>query len=371
MYANQKGDIAWWASAKIPNRPSHVNSMLILDGVSGKDEPNGYYNFTENPQNINPEKGYLYSANNQPDSVNGVLHSGYYLTDDRAKRIVQLLENKKEKWGIEDMKTMITDATSATAQDRIKLIFSIIEEKSAKNDDLKPYQHPAIDILKKWDGNHQVGDIAPTVYYKLLYFITEGVFLDELGEKDFETLQKTHLLLFTMPKLLANKNSIWWDNMETDDKAETRREIVVQAFNKTIETLESQLGDDTSKWAWGKVHLLEHKHPLGTQKPLNYFFNVGAFGINGGSEVINNVKALLTKDAVYQVSAGPSKRILIDFGDVENAVSVLPTGQSGNFMSKHYDDQATLYNEGKFRKMMMNKEEIEKTKASELIFIKK
>ncbi|TAH18400.1 MAG: penicillin acylase family protein [Cytophagales bacterium] len=371
MYANQKGDIAWWAAAKIPNRPSHVNSMLILDGASGKDEPNGYYNFTENPQNINPEKGYLYSANNQPDSVNGVLHSGYYLTDDRAKRIVQLLEDKKEKWGAEDMKVMITDATSATVQNHIKLIFSIIEEKSAKSDTLKLYQHPAIEILKKWDGNHQVTDIAPTIYHKFLYFITEGLFLDELGEKDFTTLHKTHLLLATMPKLFANKDAIWWDNRQTDDKIETRKEILTQAFNKTIENLESQLGGDTDKWTWGKVHLLEHKHPLGVQKPLNYFFNVGTFGMNGGAEVINNVKALLTKDATQQVAAGPSKRIIIDFADVENAVSVLPTGQSGNFMSKHYADQAPLYNEGKFRKMMMNKEEIEKTKASELLFIKK
>lgn len=371
MYANQSGDIAWWASAKIPLRPAHVNSMLILDGASSKDEPNGYYPFKDNPQNINPTKGYLYSANNQPDTVNGVLHAGYYLIDDRARRIVSLLESKEGKWDIEELKTMITDATSATAKDQIKLIFSILEEASLQSDSVQLYKHPATDILKKWDGNHQVGDIAPTIYYKFLYFITEGIFLDELGEKDFSTLQKTHLLLHTMPKLLANNRSIWWDKLATKNRTETRKEILTEAFNKTIQNIGSQLGEDVNEWKWGKVHLLEHAHPLGTQKPLNYFFNVGAFSVNGGSEVINNIKSLLTKDQIHKVSAGPSKRIIIDFADVENAISVLPTGQSGNFMSKHYDDQASLYNEGKFRKMMMNKAEIEKTKASELIFIKK
>jgi penicillin amidase len=365
MYANQNGDIAWWAAAKIPKRPSQVNSMLFLDGASGKDDSQGDYQFAANPQSINPSRGYLYSANNQPDTVNGVLYSGYYLTDDRARRIVQLLEDKKEKWDMEALQKMIIDATSATAKDHIHLITSIINHNSDTNN---VYKHQAVEVLKKWDGNHQLNDIAPTIYYKFLYFITEGIFLDELGAKDFETLQHTHLLLFTMPKLLKNENSVWWDNLTTPNAKETRKEIVQQAWQKTIENLENQLGKNINDWQWGKVHLLEHKHPLGMQKPLNQLFNVGTFEVNGGAEVINNIKSLLTKEKIQSVSAGPSKRILIDFADVENAVSILPTGQSGYFMSKHYDDQAQLYNEGKFRKMMMNKAEIEQTKASELIF---
>jgi len=46
----------------------------------------------------------------------------------------------------------------------------------------------------------------------------------------------------------------------------------------------------------------------------------------------------------------------------------LPTGQSGNPLSEHYEDQAEMYVNGKFRKMMMNKKEIEETAASILIF---
>ena len=42
-------------------------------------------------------------------------------------------------------------------------------------------------------------------------------------------------------------------------------------------------------------------------------------------------------------------------------ISVNPTGQSGHLMSKHYDDQAELFNKGRFRKQMMNREEIQAT----------
>ena len=51
-------------------------------------------------------------------------------------------------------------------------------------------------------------------------------------------------------------------------------------------------------------------------------------------------------------------RIIIDFDDVENALSIIPSGQSGHAFSPHYDDQFEMYNVGEFRKMHMNAENI-------------
>ncbi|MCU0361569.1 MAG: penicillin acylase family protein, partial [Bacteroidia bacterium] len=55
-----------------------------------------------------------------------------------------------------------------------------------------------------------------------------------------------------------------------------------------------------------------------------------------------------------------------DMSDFENGITVSPTGQSGNVMSKHYSDQAEMFATGKFRKMLMNREEI-KTKSTTLL----
>ena len=49
-------------------------------------------------------------------------------------------------------------------------------------------------------------------------------------------------------------------------------------------------------------------------------------------------------------------------------MSILPTGQSGNPLSDHYEDQAEMYANGQFRKMMMNKKEIQKSAESKLVF---
>jgi penicillin amidase len=97
MYADAHGNIAWWAVAKLPVRPrscGYPNSFL--DGASGNDEYLGFYDFSKNPHSVNPPWGYVYSANNQPDSVEGVLYPGYYYPRSRAGRIDELMKGKQK-----------------------------------------------------------------------------------------------------------------------------------------------------------------------------------------------------------------------------------------------------------------------------------
>lgn len=359
MYGDAEGNIAWWASAKLPKRPEHVNSNLILDGASGKDDPIGWYDFTENPQAENPPWGFVYSANNQPDtSVSGIHHTGYYLPEYRAKRIQKLLE-EESKWTVEKVKKMTMDDMTTNHIQEAKEMVNIIGKNIPNGVD-------ALDVLVAWDGRHGADEIAPVIFYKLKYYILKYAMEDEIGEEDFENIINSHLMLRTYSQLLFRTESIWWDNVQTPDIQETRHDIFVQAFQQTVQELKKQFGEDVSHWTWDKVHTLEHEHPIGKQKPLDKIFNVGRFSVSGGKEVINNLSFYLNADGEYPVKFGSAMRIIIDFADLENSISVLPTGQSGNITSKHYDDQATLFNQGKFRKQMMNKEEILQTSSNHL-----
>ncbi|MBK7965430.1 MAG: penicillin acylase family protein [Bacteroidetes bacterium] len=64
---------------------------------------------------------------------------------------------------------------------------------------------------------------------------------------------------------------------------------------------------------------------------------------------------------------GPAMRIVLDLADVEGSKSILPTGQSGNVMSRYYNDQSNMYNSGKMRKQKMNRAEIESNRSGRLI----
>ena len=163
-----------------------------------------------------------------------------------------------------------------------------------------------------------------------------------------------------------NEMSPWWDNIATKNKKETRSQILNQSFKEAITALEKQLGSQIN-WSWKNVHTVEYQHPIGKVALFRNFFNVGTFPIAGSNEVINNTFFSLVEDGQYKVTGGPSTRRIIDFSDIENSKSILPTGQSGNPMSKHYNDQAALYVAGKFRKMKLNKTEIIST-ATKLVF---
>ncbi|MDH5598781.1 MAG: penicillin acylase family protein, partial [Cyclobacteriaceae bacterium] len=144
------------------------------------------------------------------------------------------------------------------------------------------------------------------------------------------------------------------------EETETREEIFKVAFANTMQVLKKKLGDDVASWNWGDVHTLEHPHVLGAVSPMDKIFNVGPLKVPGGNMVINNLMFDLSNEAEFKVKGGPALRKLVDLGNISNAESILPTGQSGNKMSEHYDDQAEMYATGQFRKLQFSKEEIEK-----------
>lgn len=352
MYGDVKGNVAWWAAGKLYKHKPHVNTKFILDGASGEDDPTEYLDFNENPMSENPSWNYVYSANNQPDSISNILYPGYYLPEDRAKRIVQLIE-PKNNWNKQTMAVMINDVTSTVSPSVIKEFTSILDFSSFNKNEQR-----AIDVLQLWGGENTKEAVAPTIYNKWIYLYLKNTFEDELGEKLFSQILNTHFMKRVIADQIQKDNSIWWDNVTTPNKKESRKEILSKSLTEAIAFLENQLGSDIKDWNWEKVNTLEHEHPLGSIALLKDYFNVGPFPINGAREVINNRGYDYSNTGLYKVNAGPSTRRIIDFSDIENSISILPTGQSGNPLSKHYKDQAEMFNKGEFRKMKMNKKEI-------------
>lgn len=361
MYGDAKGNVAWWATGKLYKHQPGVNPNFILNGASGKEDIAEFLDFSKNPSAVNPSWNYVYSANNQPEAVDGFLYPGYYLPEDRAKRITTLLD-AKQKWNKQAVSQMIVDNTSSTVTETLKVMLASIATES-----LSENQKQAFTILKDWKGDSNLNQVAPTIYNKWLYLYLKNTFEDELGKDKFEQFLGTHIGKQVATKLIANPNSIWWDDSTTKGTKETQAFIFKKSYKEAIAALDKQLGTSVESWTWNKVHTVEHQHPLGKVSALRPIFNVGPFEIAGTNEVINNLMFGLNASGNYKVTGGPSTRRVIDFSDVENSWSIIPTGQSGNPMSAHYADQTQMYNEGKFRKMKMNKAEIVTT-STKLIF---
>ncbi|AFL85235.1 penicilin amidase [Belliella baltica DSM 15883] len=364
MYGDKTGNIAWWAAAKLPIRPAHVNSKVFLDGTSNVDEPTGWMPFEENPMSINPESGFVASANNQPDTLsNGTFYPGYYYPGDRWDRIDKTVRSRND-WTQESIKSLQLETINENHPINAKSMLEAVENASFGD-----FEN-AKNILSNWDGNHDLESIAPTVYYKWLYHTLHGMMSDELGDADFESFLKTFLYIRSVPTLIQTEDSPWWDDSSTE-KVESRSEIIQNALEKTLSELDDQFGSNIEKWAWKNAVVLEHPHPLGAKKPLDRIFNVNAPAVSANEESVNKLTFDLNGSGIYQVKSGPAMRIIVDFANVEASESILPTGQSGNLFSPYYSNQAEMFATGKYRPQLMNESQIKNNAKGTITFTPK
>lgn len=354
-YGDASGKIGQWSASKLLMRPDSVDGKHFAEGYSANVNYKGYYDFKENPQITDPFSGYVYSANQFHDSTSGVAYPGYYAPNSRANRIEELLEFQTTAT-VESIQNMALDNVSTVEADAAHEITKVIRRS---NEVLTDLEEEALEEIEVWLGSHDLEDTEPTIYYKTLYYVLKNTMEDELGEEKFQKLFKTHLLKRSYPALMVNDDSPWWDDLQTEGFTETRETIFIKSFKKAIMELNEELGGDIRAWNWEKVHFIEHPHPFSEISLLKQFFHVGPFPSPGGNETINNASFIFNGNGTYTAHYGPAMRIVIDFSDIENATSILPTGNSGNVMSPHYSDQAEMYVRGDFRKMKMNKAEIQ------------
>lgn len=336
VWANAKGDIGWWAAAKLPIRPPGVNPAFMLDGETGESDKLGYYRFSDNPQEENPARGYIVSANHQPISTSGVPVPGYYNLPDRAQALEDRLGNDTLQWNA-------LNAQSLQLSTQTGYFWRVLEPLLPVLSDVvrEPLERSVFDSLTQWDGQYSLLNIPPTVFTQLLYEIAHAAMADELGEDQFKNLLATRALDLALPRLAADEVSPWWDISQTD-KVETRKDIMRMAWRATITHLKQSLGKSPNDWGWGRAHTLTHVHPLAGQKPLDWLFNVGPFAAPGGREVPNNLGTPIGP-APWAVKFGPSTRRVIDFADASQARGINPVGQSGVLFDRHYQDQAGAY----------------------------
>lgn len=337
IYADREGNIGVQAAGKIPVKIEGIH-FLPRAGEDPAYDWKSEIPFDALPSLKNPEKGVIATANDKLLWENAsYASSGLWALPSRIRRIQQLL-SEKENYSMMDFNRIQADVHSIFAKEFIELVLSVVRGISFDDS----VEQELVKNLSGWDGQMKAGSPEAALCETLLGRVMKNLFLDEIGDSLYSAFVELHgLPLNALSRLLAEESSPWFDNVKTSHTVETKKDIIKKSYRDAITFLKEQLGEDVSKWTWGALHTLVFKHPLGKHPLLAKTFNMGPFHVSGSGTTVNCTAYNLKKP--YDVVGGASARLIIDLGNPDNSISVIPTGQSGQPLDEHYRDQLQLY----------------------------
>lgn len=162
MYADADGNIAFWHPGLHPRRAAGGDQRLPLPG-DGSFDHDGFLDFAETPQIVNPDQGWLANWNNKPaagwgDGVGGNAISLPAGADQRVTNWFSLLEDDATV-SFEDILAM--DRDIGLRDPRARAVVPILSDLRA-GDALTDRQAALVDAVLAWDGNHHRPDLDIT-----------------------------------------------------------------------------------------------------------------------------------------------------------------------------------------------------------------
>lgn len=329
VFESRSGDIAIWQQGKFPAR-WYGQGTYVMPGTDSSYRWQGFIPQEENPHMLNPERGFLESANQRPvDSTYPYFIPGEYITP----RGVSIEKHLSAMSGIavDDMKALQNNVYSVVAEEAKKILLPYVND-SLLSADAKRY----LDMVKGWDLETTALSTAATVYQTWMDSLKNGIWADEWQR---DSLNNNYPSEQTLIEWVAKDSAfIWIDDVRTPQR-ETFRDIATTAFAKAA----LQLKQDE---AAGKLEWARHKDPTiyhllkAAVSPFARKIPVG-----GWSNVINAVTD----------THGPSWRMIVQLSSPAEAWGVYPGGQDGNPGSKYYDNFVDDWANGKYYRLWMMK----------------
>ena len=347
IYADVDGNIAYQMPGDIPIR-ANGDGTLPVPGWTDDYEWTGYIPFEELPHTVNPEEGYIVTANNQVPPFD----YPYLITHDwdygfRAQRLVDMIQNAPGKIDIPYIQSMQGDGFDANGPVFVPLLTGMKYEGPTKNGAI------AMDLLSKWDYRDQADSAGAAVFNAFWRNLIKNTFNDELPEQ----YQADGGSRWNEVMRHLDENSAWWDDVSTKDVVETREDMIEKSFEQGVAELEQLLGKDPSQWTWGEMHAATFRNStLGESGVglIESLFNRGPYPVGGG-EAIVNATGWSVKDG-YETNWLPSMRMIVDLGNLNNSLTVHTTGQSGHAYSLHYDDMIPMWVNNQYYPMLWDQQ---------------
>jgi penicillin amidase len=117
------------------------------------------------------------------------------------------------------------------------------------------------------------------------------------------------------------------------------------------------------RWSWGRSHEVRFLHPLDQAPGAAQLLDRGPVQRPGDEDVL---QATGFDDDSYAQRSGASYREIFDLSDWDRSRAINVPGQSGQPVSKHYDDLLPLWSEGRYFPLAYSKGAVDRATTDTL-----
>ena len=337
-FASTSGDIALRVNGRFPAKQDQ-DGRFVEHGNSSKNNWQAWIPKNQNPQILNPKRGFISSAN----QVSADKTYPYYFTGKFERYRNRSVNDKLSSMSNitpDEMKRMQQDAFSYKASDFIGVLKEKLLESNLNEKEKNHYK-----TLTNWNYQYKAVSEAPVLF---------ELFFNKLNENtwdEFSELRKS--MSVRMPEdwrlleLLKSDPSNKYFDMKSTKSIENADEIILKSLKDAFVDFDKRKSDGSGT-TWGKYKPLNIYHL--TRLPVFSSMDIAA---DGCSDAINATGTTL----------GPSWRMVISLEDKIKAFGVYPGGQSGNPSSKYYKNMIETWTKGEYYALnpAKNPEEIRQT----------
>ena len=343
IYADIFGNIGYQLGGRVPIR-TYQDAILPQKGDDSKNRWSGWVPFDRMPSQLNPDRGFIVTANHRIIDDSRYYYSELWEPPYRAVRIEELISDAS-RLSIQDMMRIQSDGVNLLARETLPVMLREIS-KGEFND---TYLNDLQISLKNWDYDMDVESISASFFEVWTYHLIKNIFEDEMEPelfKLFTNLPNFYIRIYA--QVMSNEKSLWFDDIRTE-QSENREALVKRSYTEAIETLKLLGGEALEDWRWGEIHQLKLSHVLGQVSVTDRVFNRGPYPVPGNLVTVNVATYGFSKP--FHMLAGPSLRFVVDWSEPQIYHSVIPGGNSGNFLSRFYDNQIELWLGGEYKEV--------------------
>ncbi len=204
-------------------------------------------------------------------------------------------------------------------------------------------------LLADWDHVQDADSSAAAYYNAVWHDLLALTFRDELPPELWPDGGARWVAV--LERLLAEPDSPWWDDQETESVVEDRDDVLAEALRDARDDLTRLQAVDPDEWEWGRSHTLDLvADPYGVlgNAVTRRLLNRTGTPVGGSTATVDATAWDATEPLhTWAVTTAPSMRMVVDLGDLDASRWASLPGVSGHPASSHYDDQLAAWGEGR------------------------